>query len=68
MKLAEAPSHGKSIFAYSPWCAGALDYAALAIEVEAMAVPHRVIAEPEPEIDVASILAQVEPPRSESQL
>jgi chromosome partitioning protein len=61
VKLAEAPSHGKSIFAYAPSCAGAEDYAALAAEVERMAVSHRYFPEPEPEIDVDSILAQVEP-------
>ena len=68
VKLAEAPSHGKSIFAYAPGCAGAQDYAALAVEVETMMVAHRVIAEPEPTIDVDSILAQVAPPPTESQL
>jgi len=68
VKLAEAPSHGKSIFAYAPSCAGAEDYAALAEEVESMAVAHRVIADPEPTIDVDSILARVESKQSESQL
>ncbi|HYV38132.1 MAG TPA: AAA family ATPase [Gemmataceae bacterium] len=33
VKLAEAPSFGKSIFHYAPKCAGAEDYAALAREV-----------------------------------
>jgi chromosome partitioning protein len=33
VKLAECPSHGKSIFRYSPTCPGATDYAALANEV-----------------------------------
>ena len=33
VKLAEAPSHGQSIFAYAPNCAGATDYDALANEV-----------------------------------
>lgn len=61
VKLAEAPSHGQSIFAYEPRCKGAEDYAALAEEVEAMQVPHRQIADPEPTIDVDSILAQVQP-------
>jgi chromosome partitioning protein len=64
VKLAEAPSHGKSIFAYAPGSAGAEDYAALAAEVEAMDVPHRAIAPPEPAIDVDAILARVEPPAS----
>jgi len=39
VKLAEAPSHGKTIFEYAPGCAGALDYAALAQEVST-AVPR----------------------------
>jgi chromosome partitioning protein len=62
VRLAEAPSHGKSIFAYAPGSKGAEDYAALAGEVEAMQVRHRVLAAPEPEIDVDGILARVEPP------
>jgi chromosome partitioning protein len=33
IKLAEAPSFGKSIFAYAPSCHGAGDYLALALEV-----------------------------------
>jgi chromosome partitioning protein len=62
VKLAEAPSHGQSIFAYAPGSAGAEDYAALAAEVDVMDVPHRVIAPPEPEIAVDEILARVERP------
>jgi chromosome partitioning protein len=62
VKLAEAPSHGQSIFAYAPGSAGAEDYAALAAEVDLMDVPHRVIAPPEPEIAVDEILARVERP------
>jgi chromosome partitioning protein len=62
VRLAEAPSHGKSILAYAPHSAGAEDYLALALEVEAMDVPHRRIAEPEPAIDVDSVLARLEPP------
>lgn len=30
VKMAEAPSFGKSIFEYAPWCPGAIDYRALA--------------------------------------
>ena len=30
IKLAEAPSFGKTIFDYEPWCAGANDYRKLA--------------------------------------
>ncbi|HEY1375661.1 MAG TPA: AAA family ATPase [Gemmataceae bacterium] len=33
IKLAECPSHGRSIFAYAPKCPGALDYLDLAREV-----------------------------------
>ncbi|MFL5340426.1 MAG: ParA family protein [Gemmataceae bacterium] len=33
IKLAEAPSHGQSIFGYAPTCHGAADYLALAREV-----------------------------------
>ena len=62
VKLAEAPSHGQSIFAYAPASSGAEDYAALAAEVDVMAVPHRVIAPLEPEIKVDDILARVERP------
>lgn len=64
VRLAEAPSHGKSIFAYAPKSAGAEDYAALAEEVDAMQVPHRILAAPEPELaaEVEDILAQVERP------
>jgi chromosome partitioning protein len=64
VRLAEAPSHGKSIFAYAPRSAGAEDYAALADEVDAMQVAHRVLAAPEPELaaEVEDILAQVERP------
>ena len=38
VKLAECPSHGKSIFRYAPTCPGATDYAALAAEVIATEV------------------------------
>ena len=33
VKLAEAPSFGQTIFDYEPECAGAKDYAALALSV-----------------------------------
>ena len=61
VKLAEAPSHGQSIFAYAPGSAGAEDYAGLAGEVDVMDVPKRTVAPAEPEIDVTDILARVEP-------
>jgi chromosome partitioning protein len=40
IKLAECPSFGQSIFAYSPHCNGAEDYAALAREVLGEAPPQ----------------------------
>ena len=36
VRLAEAPSHGKTVLAYAPGSPGARDYRALAEEVEAM--------------------------------
>ncbi len=39
IKLAESPSHGKTIFDYEPGCNGALDYAALAGEIFGGRVP-----------------------------
>lgn len=62
VRLAEAPSHGKSIFGYAPSSAGAEDYLALADEVEAMRVVQRIIAPAAPEIDVGEILARIQPP------
>jgi chromosome partitioning protein len=62
VRLAEAPSHGRSIFAYASASAGAEDYAALAAEVEAMDVPHRVVSAPEPEFRIDEILVRVERP------
>jgi chromosome partitioning protein len=43
VKLAEAPSFGKTIFDYAPWCAGARDYRALARHVDDTAPPEVVI-------------------------
>jgi len=65
VRLAEAPSHGKSIFAYDPRSKGAFDYRELAIEVEAMRVAHRIIVKPEPSIDVDSIMASLQPPAAQ---
>ena len=62
VRLAEAPSHGKSIFAYDPRSKGAFDYRELALEVERMQVAHRVIVKPEPSIEVDSIMASIQPP------
>jgi len=65
VRLAEAPGHGRTIFTYAPGSAGAQDYAALAEEVQAMAVAHRAFAPPPPPaIDADAILARVEPPRA----
>jgi chromosome partitioning protein len=44
IKLAEAPSFGKSIFAYAPSCNGAEDYLALAMEVLGESMPRVVSA------------------------
>ena len=62
VRLAEAPSHGKSIFAYDPRSKGAFDYRELALEVERMQVAQRVIVKPPPSIDVDSIMASIQPP------
>ncbi|MGI9013074.1 MAG: ParA family protein [Phycisphaerales bacterium] len=35
IKLAEAPSFGRTIFDYAPWCAGASDYHQLAVNLRA---------------------------------
>ncbi len=44
IKLAEAPSFGKSIFSYAPSCNGAEDYLALAMEVLGEPMPKVIIA------------------------
>jgi len=44
IKLAEAPSFGKSIFSYAPSCNGAEDYLALAMEVLGEPMPKVVAA------------------------
>lgn len=44
IKLAEAPSFGKSIFGYAPSCNGAEDYLALAMEVMGETMPKVVAA------------------------
>lgn len=60
VRLAEAPSHGKSIFAYAPNSNGAEDYLALAAEVDAMQALGRRLPEPEPTIDFDSLLGGAE--------
>jgi chromosome partitioning protein len=45
IKLAECPSHGKTIFAYAPACPGAADYLALAREVDAAECVEEVVGE-----------------------
>ena len=62
VRLAEAPSHGKTIFRYAPKSAGAQDYLALAEEVEAMSVPGRVLPAPEPVLDLEDLVAKIEQP------
>ncbi len=44
IKLAEAPSFGKSIFGYAPTCNGAHDYLALALEVLGEPLPQVIAA------------------------
>lgn len=51
IKLAEAPSFGKSIFGYAPSCHGAQDYLALAMEV---------LGEPLPQVVSAKVKVVVE--------
>ena len=51
IKLAEAPSFGKSIFGYAPSCHGAEDYLALALEV---------MGEPTPNVIAAKVPVQEE--------
>ena len=58
IKLAEAPSFGKSIFSYAPSCHGAEDYLALAMEVLGESAPKvisaKVTIEPRTEFSVPS--------------
>jgi chromosome partitioning protein len=60
VRLAEAPSHGKSIFAYAPSSKGAEDYLALAAEVDAMQAMGRRLPEPEPTIDLDALMGGAE--------
>ena len=63
VRLAEAPGHGKSIFAYDPRSAGAKDYMALAEEVDKMPIEGRPRGiKPEPQIDIEQFMAPLEPP------
>jgi chromosome partitioning protein len=50
VRLAEAPSHGKSIFKYAPESHGALDYMSLAYEVLGLSVAEGV-----PSVETASV-------------
>jgi len=52
VKLAEAPSFGRTIFEHAPDSNGARDYAALAAELMGMAVEAPGASEPEPEPEV----------------
>ena len=52
IKLAEAPSFGKTIFDYAPWCRGALDYRKLAeqlVQRPTERKPAQTVVEPKPE-------------------
>jgi chromosome partitioning protein len=45
MPLAEAPSHGKTVFAYDPKCSGAMDYLAVVAQIDGLpAAPARAAA------------------------
>ena len=57
VKLAEAPSYGKTIFEYAPESAGAADYRTLAREV----IAQETSSDPEPPIGTAEILPQSAP-------
>lgn len=61
VKLAEAPSHGKTIFQYAPESRGALDYMTLAREVAGEPLPEPEEKAPEPE--AAADEAPAEPVR-----
>jgi len=63
IKLAESPSHGKTIFDYQPHSHGAEDYAALADEFLAHFPPT--VAEPVAE-PVAAVETAAEPPAAET--
>ncbi|MCZ6836091.1 MAG: AAA family ATPase [Planctomycetota bacterium] len=80
IKLAEAPSFGETIFDYSPWCKGAIDYRKLARQL--VEHWHRVIAptaevvEPKAEVPIpvstpepaqapASTVVSISPPASD---
>ncbi len=62
IKLAEAPSFGRSIFAYAPASHGATDYAALAAEIESMPVTTAAVARPR--AAVVSGVVETEPEES----
>ncbi len=62
VRLAEAPGHGRSIFAYAPTSKGAADYAALAVEVDAMQVRPKFFPQREEFVAVDEIMAEIERP------
>ena len=64
VKLAEAPSHGMSIFEYAPESAGAGDYAELADEVLAQEGASEVVA-PEPAAEAEAVTEHEPPAESE---
>lgn len=61
VKLAEAPSFGKTIFDYEPWCPGALDYRMLARELlSAWGRPANPAEAPKP-VTTASAMIETKP-------
>jgi len=66
VKLAESPSHGQTIFEYEPGCHGALDYNALADEVESMiaSTSDKMDVTPEPQEPTEAIPAPESVPQA----
>ena len=59
VKLAEAPSYGKTIFEYAPESAGAGDYRALALEVIAQEPVQEAATDDEPQVELRPHAAPV---------
>ena len=81
VKLAEAPSFGQTIFDYSPWCKGAIDYRRLARnlisrwnldvnvkEVISIRPPAYIEAKPASEVEIEIISRSEEPAKSKDSM
>jgi len=64
IKLAEAPSFGKTIFDYAPWCRGANDYRKLARAI-APVDRKRTVPAPKPPIAAAAVTVEPKTPEIE---